>query len=370
MKRIANVVISLLIVGLLPFLSVSCNNSSENTHLTKTPSKEKIEKAKKDLNDFFDKYYGDSFNGSLLIASHGEVLFTKGYGMADYENKIPNTPDTAFNITSLTQQFTSMGIMILSDKGLLDINDSLGKYIPGIDHGDEITIQQLLSQKSGIDDSIYEQGIFNNVDRGLTIAETIQSLKGKKFKLANQPGKFFYDCNMNYFLLGYIIEKLSGQSYEDFIEQNIFKPLKMNNSGYYHNNSPNENYAVGYSVIDPEPVKENVNDIKYTYPAVGMYSSVEDLYKWDQALYTDKLIKKETLDKIFARHINGYSFGWHLADDKDCIISQIEGFGDGTNSFIIRYTGKNQLIVLLSNQGGGIKGSPIPNIESVFKELE
>ncbi len=370
MKRVIKTIISILTVSILISLFVSCNNSSENTYLTEPPNKEKFEKVKKDLNDYFDKYYGDSFSGSILIASYGEVLFTKGYGMADYENKIPNTPDTAFNISSLTQQFTSMGIMILSDKGLLGINDSFGKYIPGIDHGDEITIQQLLSQTSGIDDSIYEQGIFDNMDRGDTIAEIIKSLKGKKFKLGDQPGKFFYDCNINYFLLGYIIEKLSGQSYENFIEQNIFKPLEMNNSGYYHNTLSNENYAVGYSVIDPEPVKADVNDIKYTYPAVGMYSSVEDLYKWDQALYTDKLIKKETLDKIFERHINGYSFGWHMADDKDCIISQIEGMGNGTNTFIIRYIGKNQLIVLLSNEGGGIKVSPIPYIERVFKELE
>ncbi len=371
MYRVITRIIAIITVAAMLFLFVSCGSISDiTTQNTNIPDKTKFDKVQKKLTDYFDKYYNDTFSGSILISSHGKILLSKGFGIANYEKGIPNTPDTSFNIASLTNQFTAMGIMILSDRGLLNIKDNIGKYIAGIDHGNEITIHHLLSQTSGIDDSIFEQDSIKNVTSGLTPVKKIEALNGKKFELDFEPGVATFCCNTNYLLLGYIIEKVSGESYEEFINKNIFKPLEMDNSGYYHEDVNDDNHAVGYSSLSPKPVKADMKGIEYAYAAGGLYSSVEDLYKWDQALYTDKLIKKQTLDKVFAKYTNSYGYGWYISDDKEGVIAQIEGVANGANTFIIRYIGKNQLIILLSNFEGGIVSSPIPYIESVLKELE
>lgn len=361
--------ISLITVTVMIFLLVSCENVSDKTTQNKNiTDKTKFEKVQKELNDYLDKYYKDTFSGSILVASEGKILASKSYGMADYENGIPNTPKTSFNLASVTKQFTAMGIMILSDEGLLDVNDKIGKYIKGIDHGDEITIHQLLTQTSGIDNSLFDQ--FSNV-QGESWAEIIEKLKGKKIEIAYKPGTSFSYCNINYYILGYIIEKISGLSYEDFISQNIFKPLKMENSGYYHQNMSDKNHAVGYSQFTDPPVPADMTGVEMTaYAAGGLYSSTEDLYKWDQALYTDKLVKKETLDKIFGKYPNGYGYGWYISDDKGGIIAQHDGVIYGGNSLIVRYTNKKRLIVILTNCEGGLPGSFISYMEKLFSELD
>ncbi len=363
--------ISLITVTVMIFLLVSCENvSDKTTQNTNIPDKTKFEKVQKELNDYLDKYYKDTFSGSILVASEGKILASKSYGMADYENGIPNTPKTSFNLASVTKQFTAMGIMILSDKGLLDVNDKIGKYIKGIDHGDEITIHQLLTQTSGIDNSIYDQDIFNNVQSGESMVEMIEKLKRERFELGYKPGTSFSYNNMNYWLLGYIIEKVSGLSYEDFICQNIFKTLKMENSGYYHQNMSDKTHAVGYSQFSQPPVRADMTNIGIAYAAGGLYSSAEDLYKWDQALYTDKLVKKETLDKIFRKYTNGYGYGWYISDEKGGIVAQHDGVINGGNSLIVRYTNKKRLMVILTNCEGGLPGSFILYMEKLFSELD
>ena len=371
MKRIINVIISLLILNLMLFSAVSCTSHSESAQKsTVIPDMKKFEQVQKKLNDYLDKYYKDTFSGSILVASDGKILASKGYGMADYENGIPNTPKTSFNLASVTKQFTGMCIMILSDKGLLDVNDKIGKYIEGIDHGNEITIHQLLTQTSGIDNNLYDQDAFSNIQSGESIVEIIEKLRKGKFELGYKPGTYFSYCNINYYLLGYIIEKVSGLSYEDFISQNIFKPLKMENSGYYHSNMPDKNHAVAYSQFTDPPVRADMTIMDYGYSAGGLYSSTEDLFKWDQALYTDKLVKKETLDKIFGKYPNGYGYGWYISEDKDGIVAQHDGVGSGGNSLIVRYTGKKRLIVIITNLDAGLPGSIIPAIENLFSELD
>ncbi len=371
MYKMVSKTISLITVTAMFFLLVSCKNKSDiTTQNTNIPDKTKLEKVQKELNDYLDKNYKDTFSGSILVASEGKILASKSYGMADYENGIPNTPKTSFNIASVTKQFTGMGIMILSDKGLLDVNDKIGKYIEGIDHGDEITIHQLLTMTSGIDDSILDQDIFKNMQGGKSVVENIEKLKGKKIGLSHKPGSYFAYSNINYWLLGYIIEKISGLSYEDFICQNIFKPLKMENSGYYHPNMADKNHAVGYSQFTDPPGRADMTNMMTAYAAGGLYCSTEDLYKWDQALYTDKLVKKETLDKIFGKYPYGYGYGWYISDDKGGIVAQHDGVISGGNSLIARYTNKKSLIVILTNFDAGIPASLGQYIRKLFSELD
>jgi CubicO group peptidase (beta-lactamase class C family) len=144
----------------------------------------------------------------------------------------------------------------------------------------------------------------------------------------------------------------------------------MENSGYYHLNMTDKNHAVGYSQFTDPPVRADMTIMDYGYAAGGLYSSAEDLFKWDQALYTDKLVKKETLDKIFGKYPNGYGYGWYISDDKDGIVAQHDGVGSGGNSLIVRYTNKKRLIVILTNLDAGLPGPIIPAIENLFAELD
>ncbi len=368
MYKVLSRIFSLIVVVSMLFITVSCENISyiinEKTNI---PDKNSFEEIQKKLNDYLDKNYKDKFSGSILISAYGKVLFSKGYGMADYDNGIPNTPNTSFDIASLKKQFTAMGIMILSEKGLLDVSDKINKFIPEIDCGDKITVHQLLTNSSGITNKIYD-GISLNMKKSSTTKDIIQALKGKKINLEYEPGRSFSYCNINYTFLEYIIEKVSKKSYQDFITGNILQPLNMDESGFC-NDAIDENHAVGYMDLNPIAVratdsKDIVNDAQG-----GMYSSVEDMFKWDQALYSEKLVKLKTLGAIFKSYKGGYGYGWFIGSDNDGVVADYKGKADGFSAYIKRNTAKRQLIVILNNYANYDSELLIHDIESMLNQF-
>src|SRR5215813_382247 len=163
------------------------------------------------------------FMGSVLVAKNGEVIFSKSYGMADLEWSVPNSSTTRFNIASMTKQFTAASILVLEDRGKLRTDDSVKKYLPDAPASwDKVTIYHLLTHTSGIsDDSAkYEPG-------------TPDKLVFNDKPLSFQPGERWAYTNLGYIVLGYLIERISGQTYEDFVRDYIFKPLGMNDSGMF-----------------------------------------------------------------------------------------------------------------------------------------
>ena len=292
----------------------------------------------------------ETFSGSVLIAQDGEVLLNRGYGSADREQGISNTPQTRFLIGSVTKQFTAMAILILQSQGRLNVQDPICRYIEDCPTAwKDITIHHLLTHTSGITFMVGNSGSLPITPAGLLALF-------KDSPLDFQPGERFNYSNCGYWVLGYIIEQVSGQSYEDFIQQAIFEPLDMHDSGY---NQDASGLAVGYKDQYTIAAPTEESDSSFSYSAGALYSTVEDLYRWDQALYTDQLIPQDLLDQMFAPQISMYpdvvgsmvyGYGWFVLDDLGRQLVWHGGAIEGFRSVIFRYPDERITIIILSNQ--------------------
>jgi len=285
------------------------------------------------------------FNGSVLIAKKGKVLLSKGYGMANYEVNIPNTPQTKFHLASVSKPFTAAAIMMLQERGLLNVRDPLTKFIPDYPNGDKITVHHLLTNTSGIPNI----NNFPEYDEWSKFPHTPKDLieKFKNKPLDFEPGSRGYiESNGNYNLLAFIIEKLSGKSYGEFLEQNIFAPLGMKDSG--HDGRPEtilKNRANGYVPAGISEVKNAPYlDWSIKIGNGSIYSTVEDLYKWDRSLYTEKILKKATIEKMFNE-----SYGWFDSKRFNRRAIRMNGRSPGFQTEIQRYVNDDICIVVLGN---------------------
>ena len=287
------------------------------------------------------------FCGSVLIAKKGRVLLSKGYGMANYSYDIPNSPTTKFKLASVSKQFTSMAIMILQERGKLSTDDKLIKYIADYPNGDKITIHNLLTHTSGIPE-MTRLPVFDSV---MTIPHTLeQTIALTKYKaLEFEPGSKFSYSNSGYLLLTYIIEKASGKNYGDFIKENIFDPLGMKNSGLYNNKDVLKNVAVGYTEGEKNLEQAVYIDMSIPAGAGALYSTVEDMFLWDQALYTEKLVKKATLEKMFTPFKDTYAYGWMVDKYKDHKWISHSGGIQGFATIISRFPDDELCIIILKN---------------------
>jgi len=309
--------------------------------------------AKEDIQSKIDEYicaYEEInwFSGAILVAKDSKVLFEKGYGKADYENNIQNSPKTKFRICSLTKSFTAMAIMQLEGKGLLSLNDTLSKYITDYPAGDKITIYHLLTHTSGIVNHTELPSFLK--DRRLkpcSVAETINAFKNKPLEF--KPGEKFEYSNSNYILLGLIIEKVSGTPYSDFIRDNIFKPLGMHNSGFEYHGQEFENFAKGYTLSNDKITDADFRVMSNAHASGALYSTVEDLYRWDRALYTEKLIDKSRLNDMFKPHKSGYGYGWGITEIFNRKISAHGGEIEGFTAYMTRFVDDDICIITLSN---------------------
>jgi len=258
------------------------------------------------------------FNGSALVAEDGKVIYKNGFGLANMEWNIPNTADTKFRVGSVTKQFTAMLIMQLVEEGKLKLDVPVTTYIPDYpkDKGDKITIHHLLTHTSGIP-NYTGLSTFGDIMRDpITPEELVKSFLD--LPLEFEPGEQFSYSNSGYILLGYIIEKVTGKSYEDNLKERIFEPLGMKNSGYDHNEEIISKRASGYDKAGPDYFNTRYIDMSVPYSAGAIYSTVEDLYLWDQALYTEKLLSQKYMDKIFTPYVKPqfadfYGYGWGLS---------------------------------------------------------
>ena len=316
------------------------------------------------LDELINKYteYGQ-FNGSVLIAEKGKVIYKKGFGQANMEWDIPNQPNTKHRLGSITKQFTSMLIMQLVADGKLDLKAPISTYLPDYSkiNGDKFTLHHLLTHTSGIPNYTNYPNFFQDMSR-----DPFGPVEFTKFfadsTLRFTPGEKFEYSNSGYFLLGVIIEKVTGKSYEQVLQENIFTPLEMKDTGYDLHAPILKNRAAGYEKNGSSYRNADYLDMSIPYAAGSMYSTVEDLYKWDQALYTEKLLPKKYLEMLFEKHIpdrgNYYGYGWgvgRMAIGTSTDSVKIVGHGGGINGFntrITRLPADKTLIVLLNNTGG------------------
>lgn len=306
--------------------------------------------------------YG-KFNGSVLVSDQGKVIYKKGFGLANMEWDIPNQPNTKHRLGSITKQFTAMLILQLVAEGKLDLKEPITNYLPNYPKatGDLITTHHLLTHTSGIPNYTSFPNFMADESRNpYSPEEFVKKFDEKELDFA--PGEKFSYSNSGYFLLGVIIEKLSGKTYEQMLQDKIFTPLDMNNTGYDNHDALLKNRATGYEKQNGKYVNSRYLDMSIPYAAGSLYSTVEDLYKWDQALYTTSILPKEYMTMYFKPYSTSgnshYAYGWGVGYDKigsskDSIYTISHGGGiNGFNTNISRSTSDKSLVVLLNNTGG------------------
>ena len=318
---------------------------------------------------FTSLYKENKFTGNVLIAENGVPIFQKSYGQAFREKNLDLNSESIFDLASVSKQFTAMAVMILKKQGKLSSEDSLRHFFPELPYYN-ITIRNLLNHTSGLPD--YMDPAYKHWDstKIMTNKEMIQFLADKKPAVLFFPGEKWDYSNTGYALLGSIIEKASGQSFKDFMAQHIFQPLDMNRTLVYHKRLENrsiDNYAYGYVKDDSlgyimADSSARVGRMVYFLDGIigdGIINSTTtDLLKWDQALYTEKLVTKAMLQEAFtpAPLNNGksfnYGFGWLLADSKEFDSYMYHSGGwPGYVTYIERHPKTNKTIILLANAG-------------------
>ena len=278
---------------------------------------------------------------AVLVSKDGEILFRGGFGLASIEHGVAVTAETKFRIGSVTKQFTAAAILKLQEEGKLSTTDTLNKYIPDYPRGDEVTIHHLLSHSSGIADFTSKRNFFSTVASSVTADELIESFKHDEFKFG--PGEKFAYCNSGYFLLGYIIEKVSGASYGDYLKRAFFQPLEMHDTGVHEATAVLKHEATGYSYADSSITKALDWDMSRAGAAGNLYSTVVDLHRWNEGIFNGKVLSEESLQaahtvvqvKQESSMSFPYGYGWIIDEHRG--LKRISHSG-GLNGFVSQLT--------------------------------
>jgi CubicO group peptidase (beta-lactamase class C family) len=293
------------------------------------------------------------FMGAVLVARHGRILLSQGYGFANLEWHIPNTPHTRFRIASVSKQFTAAAILLLEEHGKLKTADPIGKYLTDAPPAwSKVTIFHLLTHTSGIANFTD----FPNYAHFELLPATPQDLVAqfRDKPLEFEPGERWSYSNSGYVLLGCLIEKLGGRPYADFIKQNIFDPLGMQDSGYESNTAIVPQRASGYSPGSAGPVNAGYLDMSVPFAAGGLYSTTEDLLRWEQALFNGRLLSRASLEKMTTPFKNNYAFGLVVGGDPERKTIEHGGGIEGFNSALIYYPQDEVVVIVLANLNGHI----------------
>jgi len=288
------------------------------------------------------------FSGAILVARDKRVIVSQGYGLASIEYEVPNTPQTKFRLGSLTKQFTAMAVMMLQERGKLSVLDSICRYLPDCPESCQpITIHHLLTHTSGIPNFGYSLNQVEQVSLSSLLTRHMEQLR--RLTIEFKPGAQFRYSNSGYILLGHIIEKASGEPYDVFMRKNIFGPLEMTNTGYEDRGSIIKHRAAGYSLSKEKLVSAAFVDMSVPFSAGGLYSTVEDMYRWDQALYTEKLISRKSLDLMFTPFKFNYGYGWDIAEQFGRRYIGHMGWIEGYAGYILRFPDDRLTVIVMSN---------------------
>ena len=353
------------IILLIILLSFACNSKSdkaindENT-LQLFPLKEKkLRKAElKSLHDsvqtFYDTYLNRvGFSGEMIVAKNGTVIFEKYNGFSNAEKKDSINKNSSLHIASTSKTFTSMAILQLAKNKMLNINDTIGKYLKNFPY-QGITIKMLMNHRSGITNYLYFiEPKFYPPGFKLTNNDVLDFLIKNKPTLSYRPDTRFNYCNTNYVLLALIIEKVSGELFPDFIKNHFFIPLKMDDS-YVYTTKDSASYVKSYY---PNGKAWSQDIFDGTYGDKNIYTTAGDLLKWSMAIYNKKTFSAEILDTAFTSNSNerismhNYGLGWrilHLKNGKKIIYHH--GRWHGSNSFFAMIPEENVTIIIIGNK--------------------
>jgi CubicO group peptidase (beta-lactamase class C family) len=293
------------------------------------------------------------FNGSVLVAHKGKVILEKGYGYRNAAQKIPNDQHSIFQIGSVTKQFTAAIIMQLQQEKKLSVKDPLSKYFPGFTHGDKITIENLLNHTSGLYNYTSDSTIMNS-DVSKPYAQSVLIEKFKKYPPDFEPGSKWSYSNSGYSMLGYIIEKVTGKPYEKVMRERILSPLGMSHSGFDYTHLQNNYKTTGYFSLADSAKIAPIVDSTLAYSAGALYSTVGDLYKWERAIYTDKILKPESWKQTFTPFLNKYGYGWGIDTLYGKTYMAHSGGIHGFTSYLMRFPEEELVVIAMDNSSHGL----------------
>lgn len=313
----------------------------------------------------------NNYSGTILISKDGNTLVSKTYGKMNRDYNLDNTPETKFFLASASMIFTSTAIMKLVEKGMISLNDTLSKFIPEYKRAGEITIQDMLAQRSGIPAiGSGSVGYYDSITKFTHTADQLIS-HFKNYDLLFKPGTKYNHGRSDYILLARIIEKLSGKSFGEFLNVEIFSPLNMVNSGHYSGEAlivPN--LAKGYTA-------KGLYDLESAYQIdwssktghASIYSTVTDLQKFGQAVLQNKLLSKTSWGKILTDYGEKNGYGWFISNHGDHKRYQMNGRSPGFSSYFGVYPDEKLVVIMLSNIDislPSVMGKPLASI--IFKE--
>ena len=316
----------------------------------------------KQLTSEYDKILSEQFKPgetgcAALVAKNGQVIYRKAFGMADLELNVPMQPEMVFRIGSITKQFTAIAILQLMEQGKLSLQDEITKFIPDYPmNGHSITIEHLLTHTSGIKSYTDVPEFQKYMRTDMKPEEVIDLIKSNPMEFA--PGTKWKYNNSGFFLLGYIIEKVSGQTYQEYLQENFFTPLGMTSSCYGDDSKIIKLRASGYQPGSKGPVNADYMSMYLHYAAGSVMSTVDDLYKWHRAVHSYMLVEKETLEMAHTPYrlsdgkSTGYGYGWFL--------SHLQGsptieHGGGINGYLtnsVYLPDEDVFVALFSNNNG------------------
>jgi CubicO group peptidase (beta-lactamase class C family) len=299
-------------------------------------------------------YKPDRPGAAAIVVKDGRTVLRKGYGLADLELRVPVEPDMIFRIGSVTKQFTATAILLLAERGKLAIEDPITKFLPDYPtRGETITIEHLLTHTSGIKSYTGMPAWRPLMMKDLSVAEMIEVFKNEPADF--KPGTRWLYNNSGYFLLGAIIERISGQTYEQFIEKEIFAPIGMTHSFYGNNAEIIPRRVPGYEKRAGAYVNASYLSMTQPYAAGSLISSVDDLALWDAALSSGKVLTAASMRRMFTPYAlangasSGYAYGWGIENYDGHLVTS---HGGGINGFVcsvVRFPDDHVYVAVLSN---------------------
>ena len=295
------------------------------------------------------------FNGAVLGARDGKVLLSQGYGMANLEHDVPNTPRTKFRLGSITKQFTAAAVLLLQERGKLSVQDAVCKYVAACPEAwKEVTIHHLLSHTGGLPNFTG----FPDYQKTMMVPATMESLlaRFKDRPLDFKPSEKWNYSNSGYVLLGHVLEQVTGQSYEQFLQEQVFGPLKMANTGYDRHERVLKGRATGYSRRGEQVVNSDYLAMTIPHAAGALYSTVEDLLLWQQGLFGGKLLSPQSLAVMLTPVKNDYGYGVGVNRQFNRQSISHGGGINGFSTFLTYYPDEKVTIAVLRNFDGGSPG--------------
>jgi len=297
------------------------------------------------------------FSGTVLVAREGKIVDERAFGLANREWNVPNDLETRFEIGSMTKQFTALLVLQFVNEGRINLDGHISDYLPYYrkDTGTRVSVRELLSHTSGIPNFISAPGFLNGPASRIRYSPQEFAEKYCSGDLLFEPGTKFEYSNSGYFLLGAILEQVSDESYEQLLKERIFDPLGMKDSGYAHSETILPHRASGYERSPDGFRNARYYDMSIPFAAGALYSTVGDLFLWDQALYGTRLLPANLRDLLFKPNLDNYGFGWGILVPKPGspyageAIPMHGGAIFGFQSLIQRIPEHKELIVLLDN---------------------